>query len=113
MFLAIRANFDPFMGPSRLIFGFEAVIIGGISNLQRGTLRWRLIVLGLNGGENSWRRVNPELAIAGGTYRIPAVILPESSPARRVSRIDSVKPADDLCVSTRASLLAIQGNRSP
>lgn len=24
VFLAIRANFDPFMGPSRLIFGFEA-----------------------------------------------------------------------------------------
>ena len=28
IFLAIRANFDPFMGPSRLVFGFEAVIIG-------------------------------------------------------------------------------------
>ncbi len=37
VFLAIRANFDPFMGPSRLIFGFEAVIIGGLGNLW-GTL---------------------------------------------------------------------------
>lgn len=37
VFLAMRANFDPFMGPSRLIFGFEAVIIGGLGNLW-GTL---------------------------------------------------------------------------
>lgn len=37
VFFAIRANFDPFMGPSRLIFGFEAVIIGGMGNLW-GTL---------------------------------------------------------------------------
>ena len=36
-FLAIRSNFDPFMGPGRLIFGFEAVIIGGLGNLW-GTL---------------------------------------------------------------------------
>ena len=28
VFLGIRANFDPAIGPSRLIFGFEAVIIG-------------------------------------------------------------------------------------
>ena len=26
--LAVRANFDPAIGPARLIFGFEAVIIG-------------------------------------------------------------------------------------
>src|SRR5215470_13698481 len=29
VFLAVRANFDPAIGPARLIFGFEAVIIGG------------------------------------------------------------------------------------
>jgi len=28
--LAVRTNFDPAIGPARLIFGFEAVIIGGI-----------------------------------------------------------------------------------
>ncbi len=28
--LAIQANFDPAAGPTRLIFGFEAVIIGGL-----------------------------------------------------------------------------------
>lgn len=37
IFLAIRANFDPALGPQRLIFGFEAVIIGGLGNLW-GTL---------------------------------------------------------------------------
>jgi len=37
IFLAIRTNFDPAQGPARLIFGFEAVIIGGLGNLW-GTL---------------------------------------------------------------------------
>jgi len=37
VFLAIRSNFDPFMGLERLIFGFESVIIGGLGNLW-GTL---------------------------------------------------------------------------
>ena len=41
--LAIRSNFDPFMGPSRLIFGFEAVIIGGLGNLW-GTLAGGVIL---------------------------------------------------------------------
>ena len=35
--LAVRTNFDPATGPARLIFGFEAVIIGGLGNLW-GTL---------------------------------------------------------------------------
>jgi branched-chain amino acid transport system permease protein len=35
--LAVRANFDPATGPARLIFGFEAVIIGGLGSLW-GTL---------------------------------------------------------------------------
>jgi branched-chain amino acid transport system permease protein len=37
VFLAVRTNFDPASGPARLIFGFEAVIIGGLGNLW-GTL---------------------------------------------------------------------------
>src|SRR5262245_50190543 len=35
--IAIRTNFDPAIGPERLIFGFEAVIIGGLGSLW-GTL---------------------------------------------------------------------------
>jgi branched-chain amino acid transport system permease protein len=41
--LAIRSNFAPSMGPSRLIFGFEAVIIGGLSSLW-GTLAGGLLL---------------------------------------------------------------------
>ncbi|MDB5643081.1 MAG: transporter permease [Hyphomicrobiales bacterium] len=37
IFLAVRTNFDPSTGPMRLIFGFEAVIIGGLGSLW-GTL---------------------------------------------------------------------------
>jgi branched-chain amino acid transport system permease protein len=43
VFLAIRANFDPAVGPGRLIFGFEAVIIGGLGNLW-GTLAGGVIL---------------------------------------------------------------------
>ena len=37
VFLAVRTNFDPAIGPARLIFGFEAVIIGGLGSMW-GTL---------------------------------------------------------------------------
>lgn len=43
VFLAVRANFDPALGPSRLIYGFEAVIIGGLGNLW-GTLAGGVIL---------------------------------------------------------------------
>ena len=43
VFLAIRTNFDPASGPARLIFGFEAVIIGGLGNLW-GTLAGGVIL---------------------------------------------------------------------
>jgi branched-chain amino acid transport system permease protein len=41
--LAIRTNFDPSIGPARLIFGFEAVIIGGLGSLW-GTLAGGIII---------------------------------------------------------------------
>src|SRR6202140_2204250 len=44
--LAIRPNFDPAIGPARLIFGFEAVTIGGLGSMW-GTLAGR-IVLGVS-----------------------------------------------------------------
>ena len=37
VFLAVRANFDPAIGSARLIFGFEAVVIGGLGSMW-GTL---------------------------------------------------------------------------
>lgn len=43
VFLGIRTSFDPAIGGSRLIFGFEAVIIGGLGNLW-GTLAGGVIL---------------------------------------------------------------------
>jgi len=43
VFLAVRANFDPAIGPARLIFGFEAVIIGGLGSMW-GTLLGGIIL---------------------------------------------------------------------
>ena len=43
MFIAVRTNFDPAIGPARLIFGFEAVIIGGLGSLW-GTLAGGIIL---------------------------------------------------------------------
>ncbi|HVZ52683.1 MAG TPA: branched-chain amino acid ABC transporter permease [Pseudolabrys sp.] len=43
VFLAVRANFDPSIGPARLIFGFEAVIIGGLGSMW-GTLAGGVIL---------------------------------------------------------------------
>ncbi len=43
VFLAVRTNFDPSIGPARLIFGFEAVIIGGLGNMW-GTLAGGIIL---------------------------------------------------------------------
>ena len=43
VFLGVRAGFDPAVGPGRLIFGFEAVIIGGLGNLW-GTLAGGVIL---------------------------------------------------------------------
>lgn len=41
--LAIRTTFDPSMGPARLIYAFEAVIIGGLGSLW-GTLAGGIIL---------------------------------------------------------------------
>lgn len=43
IFLGVRTSFDPSIGPGRLIFGFEAVIIGGLGNLW-GTLAGGIIL---------------------------------------------------------------------
>jgi branched-chain amino acid transport system permease protein len=45
VFIAVRTTFNPFYGPQLLIFGFEAVIMGGLGSLW-GTLAGG-ILLGL------------------------------------------------------------------
>ena len=55
IFLGTRTSFDPASGPARLIFGFEAVIIGGLGNLW-GTL-FGGIILGVAQGIGA--QINP------------------------------------------------------
>jgi branched-chain amino acid transport system permease protein len=43
IWLAMKTNFDPAAGPARLLFAFEAVIIGGLGNLW-GTLLGGIIL---------------------------------------------------------------------
>jgi branched-chain amino acid transport system permease protein len=62
VFLGIRANFDPAIGPGRLIFGFEAVIIGGLGNIW-GTLAGG-IILGVAQGIGA--QINPGWQVLAG-----------------------------------------------
>jgi branched-chain amino acid transport system permease protein len=62
LYLGIRANFDPSIGPARLIYAFEAVIIGGLGSLW-GTLAGG-IILGL--AQTVGAHINPEWQILAG-----------------------------------------------
>ena len=71
VFLGIRANFDPSIGPARLIFAFEAVIIGGLGSLW-GTLAGG-VLLGL--AQTVGAEVNPEWQLLSGHVVFLAVLL--------------------------------------
>ena len=60
--LGIRANFDPSLGPGRLIYAFEAVIIGGLGSLW-GTLAGG-IILGV--AQTIGAHIDPEWQILAG-----------------------------------------------
>lgn len=60
--MAMRSSFDPATGPSRLLFAFEAVVIGGLGSLW-GTLLGG-IVLGLTQAIGA--QIDPALTILGG-----------------------------------------------
>jgi branched-chain amino acid transport system permease protein len=62
LFLGLRANFDPTIGPGRLIFAFEAVIIGGLGSLW-GTLAGG-IILGV--AQTLGASINPEWQLLAG-----------------------------------------------
>ena len=62
IFLAVRTNFDPAAGPGRLIFGFEAVIIGGLGSLW-GTLAGG-VVLGV--AQTLGAQISPGFQILAG-----------------------------------------------
>ena len=70
-FLGTRANFDPSIGPARLLYAFEAVIIGGLGSLW-GTLAGG-IVLGL--AQTIGARIDPEWQILAGHLAFLAVLM--------------------------------------
>ncbi len=74
LYLGLRANFDPTIGPARLLYAFEAVIIGGLGSFW-GTLAGG-IVLGI--AQTVGARINPEWQILSGhlAFLIVLVIRP-------------------------------------
>jgi len=62
LYLGIRANFDPSIGPARLIYAFEAVIIGGLGSLW-GTLAGG-IILGV--AQTIGAHIDPEWQVLAG-----------------------------------------------
>ena len=72
--LGVRTNFDPSIGGARLIFGFEAVIIGGLGNLW-GTLVGG-IVLGV--AQTIGAQINPGWQLLAGhlTFLVVLAVRP-------------------------------------
>jgi branched-chain amino acid transport system permease protein len=62
VFLAVRSNFDPSIGPSRLIYAFEAIIIGGLGNMW-GTLLGA-VILGI--AQSVGAAIKPDFQILAG-----------------------------------------------
>ena len=62
LYLGARATFDPLIGPSRLIFAFEAVIIGGLGSFW-GTLAGG-VILGL--AQTFGAQISPEWQTLSG-----------------------------------------------
>ncbi len=70
-FVGTRANFDPTIGPARLLYAFEAVIIGGLGSLW-GTLAGG-IVLGV--AQTVGAAISPEWQILAGHLAFLAVLV--------------------------------------
>ena len=71
LYLGMRANFDPSIGPARLIYAFEAVIIGGLGSLW-GTLAGGVII---GVAQTVGAAINPEWQILAGHVAFLAVLL--------------------------------------
>jgi branched-chain amino acid transport system permease protein len=71
IFLGIRTTFDPSAGPVRLIYAFEAVIIGGLGSLW-GTLAGG-VVLGV--AQAIGAQINPGWGVLAGHLVFLAVLL--------------------------------------
>lgn len=71
LYLGTRANFDPSIGPARLLYAFEAVIIGGLGSLW-GTLAGGLVI-GM--AQTFGAAINPEWQILAGHLAFVLVLL--------------------------------------
>jgi len=71
LYLGVSANFDPTIGPARLIYAFEAVIIGGLGSLW-GTLAGGIII---GVAQTVGAKINPEWQILAGHLAFLAVVL--------------------------------------
>ncbi|WP_422019464.1 branched-chain amino acid ABC transporter permease [Roseibium sp.] len=71
LYLGTRANFDPTIGPARLIYAFEAVIIGGLGSLW-GTLAGGIII---GVAQTLGAAINPEWQILVGHIAFVIVLL--------------------------------------
>jgi branched-chain amino acid transport system permease protein len=71
LYLGTRANFDPTIGPARLIYAFEAVIIGGLGSLW-GTLAGGVII---GVAQTVGAAINPEWQILAGHVAFLVVLL--------------------------------------
>ena len=71
LFLGMRANFDPTIGPARLLYAFEAVIIGGLGSFW-GTLAGGVII-GL--AQTVGAAINPEWQILAGHLAFLTVLV--------------------------------------
>jgi branched-chain amino acid transport system permease protein len=71
VFLGIRANFDPSIGPTRLLFAFEAIVIGGLGDLW-GTLAGG-VILGV--AQTVGARINPGYQMLAGHLVFLAILV--------------------------------------
>lgn len=71
LYLGVRSNFDPSIGPARLIYAFEAVIIGGLGSLW-GTLLGGIII---GVAQTVGATINPEWQILSGHIAFLLVLM--------------------------------------
>ena len=71
LYLGMRSNFDPSIGPARLLYAFQAVIIGGLGSLW-GTLVGGAII---GVAQTVGAQINPEWQILTGHLAFLAVLI--------------------------------------
>jgi branched-chain amino acid transport system permease protein len=71
LYLGMRATFDPSIGPARLLFAFEAVVIGGLGSLW-GTLAGGVII---GVAQTVGANINPEWQILTGHLAFLAILM--------------------------------------